>query len=144
MTFSLDKAILQDLKCRVLLHDGEHFPDNRFDGRIICHDRKETEHIVVLCDVEGTETLYTVDWKGIGDGGNVILENANEEVDVYVIAYWHKSNGEIKISAKMSESEAEGTVFDLKRLGHEVIGTRQVTIKEGITSWSKEITDFEE
>lgn len=129
MAFDLDRAMLDGGKCIVIKH-----PHERFKGRIICKNKIGYDSIVVLYrehETECDESIVCTDWKGMTIDRNMNLINAPAVVDVWVILYFHKSNGKIAHSCKQSETEARGTITDLNNLGHTVIASKKVTMTEG-------------
>ena len=105
--------------------------------RLISVDKRGPCPLVVFYEMENdggfiTEEIKTFDLNGVSKCGCFYLENIKEEVTAYVVAYRHKSNGEIAFSIKQSEIKARNVAQELRNMGHRVIGKKKVLIKEGV------------
>lgn len=127
MSFNVKEALDNDGKCNLISTNiGGPFV---YDARIICTDRDHDKPIVVLSkNGLAEELLYSFDFNGINNEANLNLRNVPEEIEVWIIAYRHKSNGQITLSSKMSAHDILGTEIDLKKLGHKILGTKHITI----------------
>lgn len=141
--FDLQRALDNDGKCLVKVSSAL-----TVDAKIIHIDQTSTYPIVAVVDYfipngDGENIrLFDHDFR-MKDNKAAYLINIPDTIEAWIIAYRHKLNGEIKLSANLSAWEKDGTIQAIYKIGHQILDMKCIQLEEGGFDYKTNIIESE-